>query len=887
MSFLGQIFAGDEELGKKDDDHRPLNGDAKSAAWSTRKTVRGPRWRRVIYGICGVLFIYLFIQNIPTDFGSNNLPPDSRAHQGPIDTKKPSSSTEPPKRKPPRPPAPLEAEEHYHEGPIKFYNLAASLHAVARMGGQQQSNKNVLFAASSLKSVSEIVPLACEMARWERNDVHLAVMGRADMEIEEIKQINGAVEDCNVNWHDARPDFSRWSTDFRMEVSVTAGMEHIQTFVHPQMIIIDDPSREDAFFVDAVRSKVTDLGKAVIELPRDAAETMMWMTRLDSGSLAAWPTAYVEIFIQAPKDSSGSLVRLLKSIENADYFGARRPHLTIELPAEIDRSTWQFLQNFVWPPLDWSGAPHASQVTLRHRIPRRTVSEQEASARLVESFYPVRTDDSSVLLLSPQVELSPLYYHYLIYTLLEYKYSDYNRKTKEAPNLMGISLVVPSTFPNDSTEFRPPRRSSSSGVDREATPFRWQSPSADAVLYFGNKWMEFHSFLSNRLSKAPTNFPKYFRESHPAWLEYMLELMRARGYSLLYPNFQSEDGTLATVHSDLYQVPEEFLNKKSRSSSPLPSTDSDFTADPASVKPPTKDEGVLLNSNLVSLLPAVGDLPELGNLPLLGYDGEKITDEQSGILSSVFSNTFRAQTGACESEKEQTSRLFNIANDLFCHLEEIYDYHATAVGTSNVAGQAPIVYTPAAQSGDNLKSLEAPPNDEDVISQQAASEAKISGEMAGHLNRNNGKAGNAPFSSTGPAHVVPTRDFQKEAEEKELYESLHPGKSELDANDEWQSQFRGQLERQRKQAMGRKKGDDTKTVESKPSSESDTGKEPQGDSETGAGKTSGDTTKPTMSRTKEDKQVATHGSFNKEAPKPAKEDEVAAADATQAKGPGW
>lgn len=71
-----------------------------------------------------------------------------------------------------------------------------------------------------------------------------------------------------------------------MEVSVMASLGHIQTFVHPQVIITDDPSREDIFFVDAVRSKAKDIGKSLIELPQDATESMMWLTRLDSGALA-------------------------------------------------------------------------------------------------------------------------------------------------------------------------------------------------------------------------------------------------------------------------------------------------------------------------------------------------------------------------------------------------------------------------------------------------------------------------------------------------------------------------------------------------------------------------------------------------------------------------
>ena len=71
-----------------------------------------------------------------------------------------------------------------------------------------------------------------------------------------------------------------------MKISVTAGIEHIQTFVHPQVILIDNPSREDLFFINALRTKTMDLGKTVIELPLDAKENVMWITRLDSASLA-------------------------------------------------------------------------------------------------------------------------------------------------------------------------------------------------------------------------------------------------------------------------------------------------------------------------------------------------------------------------------------------------------------------------------------------------------------------------------------------------------------------------------------------------------------------------------------------------------------------------
>lgn len=70
-----------------------------------------------------------------------------------------------------------------------------------------------------------------------------------------------------------------------MEVSVTAALEHIHTFVHPQVIIADYSPREDRFLTKSLQNKAQALGIPLIELPPDAAEKLMWMTRLDSGSL--------------------------------------------------------------------------------------------------------------------------------------------------------------------------------------------------------------------------------------------------------------------------------------------------------------------------------------------------------------------------------------------------------------------------------------------------------------------------------------------------------------------------------------------------------------------------------------------------------------------------
>jgi len=571
-----------------------------------------------------------------------------------------------------------------------------------------------------------------------------------------------------------------------MEVSVTASLEHIQTFIHPQVILVDNPSREDTFFTTALRSKAMDIGKPVIELPTDATENMMWITRLDSESLAglllctllyaqsltgysAWTTTYVDILVQAPSGSSGSLVRLLESIENADYFGTRRPHLTIELPADIEPSTWRYLENLVWPPLDWSGAPHASQVSLRHRIPRRTSTEHEASARLAESFYPVRSEDSHVLLLSPQVELSPLYYHYLLYNLLEYRYSAHAKVAKEAPNLIGFSLERPSFYLNDSTPLAPPvmkkpSATRNSGQTAERTPFLWQAPNSNAALYFGNKWMEFHSFLTARLSKPPTARRKVFTEKHPSWLEFLLELMRNRGYSLIYPNLPADDDSLVTIHDELYQVPEEFSKKFNTPENSVPNLDPNEPLtkeyDRADRKAPPNAERTLLSSNLLSLLPNSGDLPELSNLPLLSYNGISITRELSHEAAVAFSNIYRREVGGCRAASETTPRKPNSGLDLFCHLDEVYD---------------PLQH----QRHHNLPPpSQQQPHGEDEIPPEQHSNAKQ--EASAHLARQEGKP--VPVQPRSPL-VRQQQAFQQ------------------DNSKETQNEFRLQMERQAKQAV--------------------------------------------------------------------------------------
>ena len=586
---------------------------------------------------------------------------------------------------------------------------------------------------------------------------------------------------------DGRPDYSRWSTDYRMEVSAAAGLGHINNFIEPQVIITDGSGREDAFLTNSIRRKITELDKVLIELPSNAIENMMWITRLDSGSLAAWSTTYVEILIHAPRDSSGSLVRLLKSIEDADYFNYRRPHLTIELPEEVDPTTWQYLQGLIWPPLGDGGTIHQSQVTLRHRVPRGLRKSQEAAAHMVESFYPARVLDSNVLILSPQVELSPLYYHYLMYVLLEYKYST-SGKGLDVRDVFGISLDLPTYYLNDSQPFQPPTILSSSSTSssgplkaEEATPFLWQAPNSNAALYFGDKWMEFHSFLTRRLAatklKTTPIYHKQITDRYPSWMEFMLELIRARGYTMLYPNFGSNG--VVTVHNDLYQEPEESWPKRKRkamkSSSSSNEQDGDLdSSDPFIIEPSdfssvhsSPTEHSLLSSDLLSLFPdSSGPLPALSSLPLLSYQGNPLNAARFTSAAHNYAEDFRREVGHCSPNDELPLKTAMSAADLFCNIPSFVDDtddDTTAFRDQDDASVSPnhepVTYDPPDPT--LLEEYVPPPPEPD----KADNSENTQHEFEAHLNRQAARAGSSAKAKEKSMQNTPEDDAKLELKE--------------------------------------------------------------------------------------------------------------------------
>ena len=77
-----------------------------------------------------------------------------------------------------------------------------------------------------------------------------------------------------------------------MHLAVKAALDNINIFVHPEIYMCDDAAVEEVPFMREFKARAAKESKVVIELPTDALERLMWVTRLDAGSLRGRFTNY-------------------------------------------------------------------------------------------------------------------------------------------------------------------------------------------------------------------------------------------------------------------------------------------------------------------------------------------------------------------------------------------------------------------------------------------------------------------------------------------------------------------------------------------------------------------------------------------------------------------
>jgi hypothetical protein len=223
-----------------------------------------------------------------------------------------------------------------------------------------------------------------------------------------------------------------------------------------------------------------------------------------------------------------SLTRLVGSLDTAVYFGDRNAHLILNLEQTADRATIDLANR-----LEWLHGP----LTVRHRMILGGLMPA-----VVESWYPSDNDSYGVLL-EDDVELSPLFYAWIKFSILYYRY--YTPAREQAQRLFGVSL-----YQQKALEYLPDGRKPFNASEffdgvslPPTTPYLTQIPCSWGAVYFPEVWREFHDFLALRLAEVAisvsTPVINNIRSNRwlRSWKRYMVELIYLRGYTMLYPNY--------------------------------------------------------------------------------------------------------------------------------------------------------------------------------------------------------------------------------------------------------------------------------------------------------------------------------------------------------------
>lgn len=424
--------------------------------------------------------------------------------------------------------------------------------------------------------------------------------------------------------------------------------------MHPQAVIIDGTNTEDDYFHRGVRDQVRSTAATLIELPEQAATRLSWIRKLDTHALSAWNRVHFDIVIQAPATGSGNMNRLFRSLEKVDLAGMSTPHITVELPPVVDPALEKALETFKWPTKA-GDVPQNHMLSLRHRIKRARLTEEEKSVRFLESFWPSNPTQHHVLVLSPHTEVTPKFFHYVKYELLYRRFSAAGATQNVGNKLLGFSFASPTQLLHKDQQFVPPDASSA----KTAGSFIWEAPNSDAMLIMGDKWVELHGYVSQVLQKQDESshqLRKQISIKYPAWLEHLLQLSRLRGYYTVYPG-KATANVILGVHSDLADVPEEYEGQKQ--GRPRPSEEFSDKA---------LDEGfdVETQIDMMATLPDHGSLPELQSMPVMMWNGEPTTIDALQQAAIENAREFRTEVGGCSKDMGPRIVDHKHATDLFC-----------------------------------------------------------------------------------------------------------------------------------------------------------------------------------------------------------------------------
>ncbi|KAF9968471.1 hypothetical protein BGZ73_009257 [Actinomortierella ambigua] len=279
------------------------------------------------------------------------------------------------------------------------------------------------------------------------------------------------------------------------EVSVHA--VHLLTHLQPRVLFyLQVPDSLLSEGLEIARRSVNT--PSIVIKPQDV-EHVQWLPDLSIEALENWNTPEIKIVV-ITNNRPGSCIRLLRSLTQAHYLNDKIP-LMLNMDAEADRVTIQLAGNFEWE--------HGPKL-MRHRVRRGGLM-----LAVVEAWYP-EGDHEYAVLLEDDVEVSPLFYSWIKYNILRYRYSPGHHLYHRMFGVSMYSQKFVETHLSGRSPFNPEDIFIETPEYELRTPFLLQLPCSWGAVYFPEHWREFHEFLDQEL---------------------FIEMIYMRGYVMLYPNY--------------------------------------------------------------------------------------------------------------------------------------------------------------------------------------------------------------------------------------------------------------------------------------------------------------------------------------------------------------
>ncbi|KAJ3248686.1 hypothetical protein HDU78_010917 [Chytriomyces hyalinus] len=236
-----------------------------------------------------------------------------------------------------------------------------------------------------------------------------------------------------------------------------------------------------------------------------------------------------------------SLVRLLKSIQDADYPPGCRVPIVFHLDAGYLDAVAEVIRSFRWARGPIAILKSKSHLGLSHMMLR--------------AWTPAKPN-SLALFLEDDVSLSPLYF-----TFTQWCASHLLANPSKYSDVIGCSLYTPRLNEISSTmdPQNPPAWRPSQFLSQEKHLFLFQLPSSWGAVYTGEHWTGFIGYLDWRLRQdkfpeVPGSRSNMWRQS---WKRYLIEYMYLKSLLMVYPSFANE-ASFSTNHYEVgvHSVPE-------------------------------------------------------------------------------------------------------------------------------------------------------------------------------------------------------------------------------------------------------------------------------------------------------------------------------------------